>query len=62
MKYKKVDEFIPFKEMTERAKEEAKVTWHDLMKCPTCGDKMFWSDTWDKWICRSWIYMDGGCP
>ena len=61
MKYKKVDEIIPFEERAERSKEEAKVKWHKYMKCSSCGDKMYWSKGWKKWTCRSWLYMEGGC-
>jgi hypothetical protein len=35
--------------------------WHPTERCPKCGGRMFWFDTWNKWTCISWLYMEGGC-
>jgi len=37
--------------------------WHPSMYCPACGDNMFKAQMGKKlvWLCRSWIYFEGGC-
>jgi hypothetical protein len=58
----RVDEFIPEDELLDKVYQEGQVQWHSLKECPYCGDRMFWDDNWHVWLCRSWIYMEGGCP
>ena len=29
--------------------------------CPFCGEPMFWYEQWNRFICNSWNYMEGGC-
>ena len=61
-KSRKVDEFIPAKEMKDRCPDETKYEWSLNGKtCPECGDRMWYNRYWEKWLCRSWIYMEGGC-
>ena len=48
----------------ERGKyRESRIEWHPTMVCPECGDRMFLWGTIEepKWVCRSNLYMEGGC-
>ena len=62
MKQKVDDLFIPADERLERERHHQDVKWHPRKQCKYCGDRMFWNEGWKKWVCRSWIYMEGGCP
>ena len=50
------------------------VEWHPTLTCPDCGDKMYCGDRMycgdmvnfikkenKQWLCRSNLYMEGGC-
>lgn len=41
--------------------KENHVIWHCSATCVNCGDHMFWMKTFNRWFCRSWLYMEGGC-
>ena len=42
-------------------RKELEYQWHPTKTCEDCGDRMFWHAPWKKWLCRTWIYMEGGC-
>jgi len=47
---------------------EMSAEWHPTMLCSECGDKMYRANFGDltkeedkQWLCRSNLYMEGGC-
>ena len=51
------------REIIAGREREDEVIWHPHgKKCPKCGRDLFLEENWDKWVCASWLYMEGGCP
>jgi hypothetical protein len=41
--------------------QKDKVKFHPFMHCKECGGRMFYYKLWGKYICESWLIMEGGC-
>jgi len=57
----KIDYFLSPDEISEGIKREETVAWSKCDTCSVCGDRMFYFPSWEKLLCRSWLYMEGGC-
>ena len=53
----------PIKKVPDESNQELEkqFVWTLDRFCPKCGDRMFFFPTIRKDLCRSWLYMEGGC-
>lgn len=50
----------PTQEQIDRANRDGYML-EPSRPCPQCGQPMFWYEAWNRYLCASWLVMEGGC-